>query len=626
MESTTLHPILRQLRHLAEVEQLSDGQLLERFLTRNEQAAFEVLVRRHGPAILGVCRRVLHDRDEAEDVFQATFLTLVRRAQRLDRQGSLGGWLYTVAYRLALRARADARRRAARAARPVASAADPLEELTARELCTALDEEVQRLPDCYRLVVLSCCLEGRRREETAQQLGWTPCKVKARLERGRQLLRRRLAQRGIVLTTALLTGELVQQAAAVRVPLLVGPTARAARAFATGDGSRDLSTLAVSLANGMLRGVAVGRIKAVVALLLGFGLVAASVAALAPRTSPAATEPAPKPLAVSGEPARADLFGDPLPPGALVRMGTIHFRHGNYISQLEYAPDGKTLVACSFNDVCAWDAATGRPVHRLSGFTFGSCPFALSPDRSTVAATTLEGRVQLWDLASGKQLRSWELPGVKELPENQRWVPCIVHAPDGRSLVTGGQDGVLRSWDVATGTELRRLSEPKAADRLAIFSPDGKTLAYAHTDKTIRLCYTATGREVMRMAAQSERRGGLAFSPDGKVLASTVLPQGRNVERAVRLWDVATGQELRRLTGHEALITAVAFAPDGRTIATSSRDGTLRIWVLATGEESRRITINRQGATALVFAPDGKTIASGGNDQTVHQWEIATGK
>src|SRR5262245_52461733 len=145
MSGVQLGGVVRQLHRLAgvSVHEVSDGQLLERFRAAGEASAFEALVRRHGPMVLGVCRRVLRDGHDAEDAFQGTFLGLLRRAGALDRRQPLAGWLYTVAYHVALRARADAarRRRTEGAATPPAPA-EPPAELPWRELRPVLDEEL----------------------------------------------------------------------------------------------------------------------------------------------------------------------------------------------------------------------------------------------------------------------------------------------------------------------------------------------------------------------------------------------------------------------------------------------------------------------------------------------------
>src|SRR5690348_5403412 len=146
---------------------LGDGPLLDRFARGRDEAAFAELVRRYGPLVLGAARRRLADRHEADDVFQATFLALARRSARLARGGPLAGWLYTVASRLARKAQARAARRA-RPPRPTArTPADPLAEVSGRELLRIVDDELARLPERYRLPLLLCGLDGLARDEAA---------------------------------------------------------------------------------------------------------------------------------------------------------------------------------------------------------------------------------------------------------------------------------------------------------------------------------------------------------------------------------------------------------------------------------------------------------------------------
>src|SRR5262249_34467274 len=152
-------------------------------------AAFAALVRRHGTMVHAVCRRVLRDPHAADDVFQATFLALASRAGNPSWRESVGGWLHVVAHRLALRAPAHARRRRRYEDRAGASTpGDPLEEITGRELCVALDEELGHLPVHCRAPLVLCCLEGATRDEAAQRLGWSLAMLKRRLARGRALL------------------------------------------------------------------------------------------------------------------------------------------------------------------------------------------------------------------------------------------------------------------------------------------------------------------------------------------------------------------------------------------------------------------------------------------------------
>src|SRR5262249_43115396 len=205
------------------------------FVTRRDEAAFTALVRRHGPMVLGVCQRVLSHRQDAEDACQATFLVLARKATSPRWHDSVASWLYEVAYHLALKARAAAARRSAHEgrARP-RPGADPLADVTLRELQSVLDEELARLPAQYRAPLILCCLEGAARDEAAQQLGWTLQTVKNRLERGRELLRARVARRGLALGGVLAGVTLPRGAARALPAALVSSTGKAAALLAAG--------------------------------------------------------------------------------------------------------------------------------------------------------------------------------------------------------------------------------------------------------------------------------------------------------------------------------------------------------------------------------------------------------
>src|SRR5260370_29466797 len=201
--------VVQQIRQLAEggrANPLTDQQLLERFIARRDESAFAVLVRRHGPMILGLCRRLLQHVQAAEDVFQATFLVLARKAPAIRKQESVGSWLYGVAYRLALKAKIVSARHQARnpvSSRNRVSQGDPLSEITWREVCTALDEELARLPDRCRAPLVLCDLQGMPQDEALQQLGWSKSTFRGRLEEGRKKRCSRLTRRGITLASGL---------------------------------------------------------------------------------------------------------------------------------------------------------------------------------------------------------------------------------------------------------------------------------------------------------------------------------------------------------------------------------------------------------------------------------------
>src|SRR5215831_15632506 len=190
---------------------LTDGQLLESFLSRRDEAALAALVHRHGPMVWGVCRRVLPDFHDAEDAFQATFLVFVRKAVSIASRELLANWLYGVAHQTALKARATAARRKGRE-RQVTQMPEPAaaEQDLWRDLQPLLDEELSRLPDKYRAVIVLCDLEGKTRKEAARQLGCPDGTVAGQLARARAMLAKRLARRGIGLSGGALAAVLSQ--------------------------------------------------------------------------------------------------------------------------------------------------------------------------------------------------------------------------------------------------------------------------------------------------------------------------------------------------------------------------------------------------------------------------------
>jgi RNA polymerase sigma factor (sigma-70 family) len=222
----------------------ADAELLRRFLSDRDPAAFEALVRRHGPAVLSACRKVLTDPADVEDAFQAAFLVLLRDAKGIRRETAVGSWLYGVAHRVALRVRAARRRRdtVESRAKPRPPASPP--DLMWTEACGIVHEELDRLPDHYRLPLMLCYLEGLSRDEAAVQLGVTLNVVRNRLERGREKLRARLMRRGVALSAGLLAATAESAVATVPSELMaavaktaVRPAARIARFAAAGSGA-----------------------------------------------------------------------------------------------------------------------------------------------------------------------------------------------------------------------------------------------------------------------------------------------------------------------------------------------------------------------------------------------------
>lgn len=287
MASTQAVVVLRHIRGLVasgENADESDGQLLERFTRLREESAFHALVRRHGPLVMGVCRRVLRNREDTDDAFQATFLVLARKAAAIGKRASLGSWLYKVAYHMAVRARKQSATRQKRESQaPAPTASDPLAEVTGRELPTLLDEELQNLPDRYRAPLVHCYLEGQTRDEAAKQLGCSESTVNRRLEEGKKQLHKRLFRRGVDLSAALIALALTQNVTkAALSKTFIGATVKACLAAAVRGAMGSLvSPRVAELANGALRAMNATKLKIATCLLLATSLVVASTGALA---------------------------------------------------------------------------------------------------------------------------------------------------------------------------------------------------------------------------------------------------------------------------------------------------------------------------------------------------------
>src|SRR5262245_58282117 len=211
---------LRRSTEALAFDDLTDAELLARYQATRDESAFAIIVKRHGPLVIAAARQLLTDAADVDDAFQAAWLMFVRESKSIRDGAALSGWLYRVTYRIAIRLKQRQDRR-----RELGEAGADEPDLSWREACAVLHEELDRLPDKFRLPLVLCYLDGRSRDEAAKQLGWTEGMVKGRLERGRDTLRERLPRRGVTLSAGLLGAIAASRAEAV-APHLVNSITR----------------------------------------------------------------------------------------------------------------------------------------------------------------------------------------------------------------------------------------------------------------------------------------------------------------------------------------------------------------------------------------------------------------
>ncbi len=315
---------------------------------------------------------------------------------------------------------------------------------------------------------------------------------------------------------------------------------------------------------------------------------------------------------------RVDDYGDPLPEGVILRLGTLRFRHGGgFIHRLLLTPDGKTLVSSDergARTVCVWDLATGKLLRQFPG-TYQENNIALSADGKLLAIAQSKA-VVVWELASGKEVRRFA----------QRSANAAAFSPDGKMLAAAGTRYTgIHLWNLATGKKITQFRDPKGANLLA-FTPDGKTLiAGLELGSKIGLWDVASAKKRQQLDAKEGVIGSFALSPDGATLAT-----GSN-QGGIPLWDMATGKLTRKLREEDRKeCFAVVFSPDGKTLAAVKRDAKgqedfLSLWDVAAGKELSRI----KGDTfswSIIFSRDGKTLISASAGSAIRLWDVATGK
>ncbi len=628
MNSSHFTTVLRYVRRLAVQDGTSlhsDQQLLARYLTQRDEAAFAALVQRHGSLVWNVCRRVLADPNDADDVFQATFLVLLNKAMSLRGRPSLAGWLQGVAWRLARKVKAQAAHRQEKEARTnVSQSPDDSEIANRRELRSIIDEELLRLPPKYREPVILCYLEGKTYTEAAAYLGWAAGTVSGRLARARTLLGHRLARRGVSLAgAAAVFPELATSSAPAATIAAVEQMARiflVGRPLAFGS-----STTVVGLARWAAQALMFSNFKVVAGLAAFIGILALgagwttqlfrhNIAEHASDESQVALDIA-EPELIANTATRKDYYGDPLPPGVLARMGSVQFRHP--AAAWAFSADGKNLLSVRSDSLYCWDVGTGKLVRNLP------VPIAPKETRERVLLSS-DGKIAV--IVDGTTTRVFDTATMQELRRHPAGLGYITAlSGNGKVAAVSAFDGTVlkpmapQTWDVMTGRQRAQLDKVEGSQGLLYgkieLSSDGKVLAETNAG-TIKLWETVEGRHLGAIKVGSN---SATLSPDGKTVATAPNDDG-----TVLLWESATLRQIATLKPspglHQDSNYTLSFSGDGAYLAAGGYD-TAVVWDLASSKELLRLPI--QGDAKLLFTPDNKIVASVGQARA-RLWDLLT--
>ncbi len=571
-----------------------DAELLARYVATQDDAAFALLVRRYARLVWRVARTRCRIHATAEDVFQATFVVLARKADSIRTAGALPGWLHRTAHRLAVKAT-----RGERSTSPLPTdtpvSADPLDAMTARELLAAVDDELAKLSDAERSVLVLCGIDHTSLEDAAARLGWSVGSAKGRLGRARAKLRSRLDARGLALP-------------AVVLGLIGGPSAATVQAaMSPGRAVSPVIEHLISEAFSMKTTCA----KAALAAGILGGLLFVGGWSITPNpTGVAIAAPVPKDkskLVVWSEAVMVDWKAS-----RAERLAGV------------WLPDGKGVLVSSADGVDLRDVDTGKVTKTLTAAkvlredAFLPQSLAVSPDGKSVYASgslftpggqgqAVRVRVTWWDWdkpdnpdtairavppedpialsADGKQLASFSSKEVtvfaaatgrthwiSKLGDNGGRPNAIAFHPTDGSLLVAGTGGGCLTLDAKTGRTLLSITKLGLDVRSVAVSADGKVTAFGGTAIGKGSALVLVGKDVTADAVpEKEAINGLALSPDGKHLATACT------DGLVRVFDAATGKLVASAKEHKEAVFSVAYSPDGKKLLTVGKDA-VKVW------------------------------------------------
>jgi RNA polymerase sigma factor (sigma-70 family) len=601
---------VEQLFRQGSVAGLTDRELLDRFRQGlgRDALAFEALLTRHGPMVLAVCRRVLKDRHDVDDAFQATFLTLIERASSIRDADALGGWLAKVAHRVAFVARTNAARRSRHEARaaigPTSTYQDPV------QVRVALEEELDDMPAELREPLDLCHRQEFTREQAANELNCSVDTVRGRLARARAMLRTRLSRRGWTGAVGLAIGRHVTEG--TEIPLTLRElTLR----LALGEPP---PAAVLGLSRAAWRATVMLRWTYLVSMIVTIGGVAAGVGIAGIGAKPGVKSPAePKSsaLPVADDPKREQSPLDRLNAGAIP---TEERRPG----------DPKGLVAVLGDS---------------HGRAWLTTALGSTPDGRTLVTVDYGGSLRLWDAVTLRERAAYHLR-ENELASARPLIASFVLAVAGRRIAIANSQGVIQIWNLAkdgsSATQLATLRGHESEILKMRFDPTGATLYSTDSDNTLRIWDVADNRPRERTVLTFETSiSALAVSPDGKSVvtgswAGDGDDRGADLDRKrfiVKFWK-PDGRKFWpgiELPGYSKAVNTIEFSRDGGRLATSNASG-IRVWSLS-GEKPYVLAewpapVERKavfGNRVIAFDARGEHLVVGGT-QDVDVWSLDT--
>jgi RNA polymerase sigma factor (sigma-70 family) len=673
MSRRPIERVVQQLRQAAGDDGARpDAELLRLFVDQGDEAAFAALVRRHAAMVLGVCRRVAGDAHDAEDAFQAAFCVLLRKARSIRRREVLGSWLYGVAYRTALAARARRARTHRREhqvdamPQPVTMPAEP-----ERDWQPLLDAALARLPDKYRAPIVLCDLEGKSRRAAAEQLGLAEGTLSSRLARARRLLAHRLRRQGVALSGGALAALLSESTASAQVPAaLVQTVASAGAQVLSGQAALAFSGSVLALAEGVMKSLLVGKLKVLtVVLLIALGVLGlggirlwlvhasdepAAAPSEAPATLPGALDPSESAAQVPSAPTvpvpaqTSDPATSPrnLPPQYRVELAILV--NGKPIA----TPSIVTTQQQRASVQVAVDAGqAGKP--GLGVMTCGIDVIRLRGNEALVSFTIDQKQRQSSALVRGQSLEfedfialdAWKeitdptwagmtfklkVNHARRLPQPPP-LPKLPESPAATAKETGTELRIFRLEHSSAAEAAKVLQEAFGSSRARIVSDDRSNSLFLTADATDLAVAERILRYLDSEQAPARRETprsdatapmGNHAAPAAKAPAAAALalpnlplawsPDGQRLfvgtHNGILMLESATGKIIAKMEDVSKTVEAVAISPDGKLLASGNKEGAVRLWDAATGKQLRQLP--KVATVSLEFRVDGASMTT----------------